>query len=370
MKIVDVQAELYSKPYDTPISNGKYTYYAAKNVLVRVTTDEGITGVGWCGAGGIGEPKSKDVIVSVIEDMKQVVLGEDPFNVERIWDNLYKPKLWGRKGLTTRAISAIDIALWDVMAQALEQPLYRLLGGYTDEVKCYIAGGYYAKGKGLKELAAEMESYVAQGAKAVKMKVGAVPLRADEKRVQAVRKAIGDGVDLLVDANNAYVAADAVRMAKILETYDTYWFEEPVSPDNMRGSAEVARSTPVPVAAGENEYTRWGFRELFESGAVDIVNPDAMVLGGITEYRKVAALAAAYEIPIAPHGLQEVHVHLLAAFPLPLILEYYNPNVAGLNAVMFHERLQLTDKGTVKVPQGPGLGVSVNWAALAPYKVE
>ena len=370
MKITKVVAELYAKPYDTPISNGKYTYYASKNVMVRVQTDEGLEGVGICGAGGLGQPHERDVIVSVVNDMQQALIGEDPHNVERIWESLYQPKLFGRKGLTTRALSAIDIALWDVISQAAELPLYRLLGGYTDEVRAYIAGGYYQEGKGLRELQDEMLGYLEQGAKAVKMKVGAASLREDEARVAAVRDAIGDEVDLLVDANNAYVAADAVRMAKLLERHDAFWFEEPVSPDNMRGSAATARASSVPVAAGENEYTRWGFRELFEAGAVDIVNPDAMVLGGITEYRKVAALAAAYEIPIAPHGLQEIHIHLLSAFPMPLILEYYNANVAGLGDIMFHERLELTDRGTVEVPQGPGLGVAVNWEALAEYKVE
>ena len=370
MKIIDVVAELYSKPYDKPITNGKYTYYASKTVMVRIDTDEGVSGVGMCGAGGLGHPRSKDVIVSVIEDMTQALIGEDPFNVERIWETLYQPKLFGRKGLATRAISAIDIALWDVIARALGQPLYRLLGGYRDEVRAYIAGGYYEDGKGLRELQDEMISCVAQGAGAVKMKVGAVSIREDEARVAAVREAIGEEIDLLVDANNAYLASDAVRMARVLERYDAFWFEEPVSPDNLRGSTEVARSTSVPVAAGENEYTRWGFRELLEAGAVDVVNPDATVLGGITEYRKVAALAAAYEIPIAPHGSQEIHIHLLAAFPLPLILEYYNPNVAGLNDVMFHQRLELTEGGTVEVPQGPGLGVEVNWEALKEYRIE
>jgi D-arabinonate dehydratase len=302
--------------------------------------------------------------------MAEAVVGEDPFNVERIWDRLYQPKIFGRKGLTTRALSAIDIALWDVMARAVEIPLYRLLGGYTDEVRAYIAGGYYAPGKGISELQDEMVGYVEQGANAVKMKIGAASLREDERRVAAVRDAIGDDVDLLVDANNAYVAADAVRMARILEDYRAFWFEEPVSPDNMRGSSATARASSVPVAAGENEYTRWGFRELFENDAVQIVNPDAMVLGGITEYRRVAALASAYEIPIAPHGLQEIHIHLLAAFPLPLILEYYNPNVAGLNEVMFYEKLELTSRGTVRLPQGPGLGVEINWEALQQYREE
>jgi D-arabinonate dehydratase len=370
VKITQVSAELYAKPYKTPISNGKYTYDASKNVVVRISTDENIEGVGICGGGGISALPDNDIVVTVVNDMAQALIGEDPFNVERIWESLYQPKIFGRKGLTTRAISAIDIALWDIVAKAVERPLYQVLGGYTDEVRAYIAGGYYEEGKGLAELQDEMVGYVSQGANAVKMKVGAVPLREDEARVCAVREAIGPNVDLLVDANNAYVHADAVRMGRILEDYAAFWFEEPVSPDNMRGSALTARSSTVPVAAGENEYTRWGFRELFEAGAVDIVNPDAMVLGGITEYRRVAALASAYEIPIAPHGMQEIHIHLLAAFPMPLILEYYNPNVAGLNDVMFQEKLQLTNKGTVKLPQGPGLGVELNWEALREYKVE
>ena len=368
MKVTRVSAEVYAKPHDPPITNGKYTYTHSKNVVVRIQTDEGIEGVGICG--GLGLPSGRDVLVSLIENMSEAVIGEDPFNVERIWDRLYQPKIFGRKGLTTRALSAIDIALWDVIARAVGQPLYRLLGGYTDEVRAYIAGGYYEAGKGIPELQDEMLGYVEQGANAVKMKIGAVSLREDERRVAAVRDAIGDDVDLLVDANNAYVAADAVRMARILETYNAFWFEEPVSPDNMRGSAAVANASSVPVAAGENEYTRWGFRELFETDAVRIANPDAMVLGGVTEYRRVAALAAAFEIPIAPHGLQEIHIHLLAAFPLPLILEFYNPNVAGLNEVMFHEKLELTDRGTVMLPQGPGLGVEFNWEALQQYREE
>ena len=366
MKVTRVSAEVYAKLHDPPITNGKYTYTSSKNVVVRIETDEGIEGVGICG--GLGLPAGRDVIVAIVDNMAEAVVGENPFNVERIWDRLYQPKIFGRKGLTTRALSAIDIALWDVIARAVEQPLYRLLGGFTDEVRAYIAGGYYSPGKGISELQDEMLGYVEQGANAVKMKIGAASLREDERRVAAVRDAIGNDVDLLVDANNAYVAADAIRMARILEDHRAFWFEEPVSPDNMRGSAATARASSVPVAAGENEYTRWGFRELFETDAVQIVNPDAMVLGGITEYRRVAALASAYEIPIAPHGLQEIHVHLLAAFPFPLILEFYNPNVAGLSAVMFHEKLELTDRGTVELPQGPGLGVEFNWEALQQYR--
>ena len=347
LKIVEVESVIYN----------------AVNYAI-VTLSNGLKGIGASSCWAY--PSATD---AVLRTFREYLIGKKPFEIEHHWQYLYRMGPF-RGSILSGAISAIDIAIWDIVAKAVGRPLYQVLGGYTDEVRAYIAGGYYEDGKGLSELQEEMLGYVEQGANAVKMKIGAVPLREDEIRVRAVREAIGPEIDLLVDANNAYVHADAVRMGRILEEYDAFWFEEPVSPDNMRGSALTARLSTVPVAAGENEYTSWGFRELFETGAVDIVNPDAMVLGGITEYRRVAALAAAYEIPIAPHGLQEIHIHLLAAFPMPLILEYYNSNVAGLNDVMFHEKLELTDQGTVKLPSGPGLGLTINWDALAEYKVE
>ena len=360
MKINEVTPAVYSLPYEKPISNGKYTYTASTEVVVKVGTDEGITGIGWAGGGSI--------VAETVKELEPYVVGEDPFNVERIWDKMYLPKVFGRKGLTTRAISAVDIAIWDVIGKAVDKPIYQLLGGYRDSVPAYIAGGYYEEGKGTDGLRREMETNLELGARAVKMKVGAVSLREDEKRVKTVRDVVGDDVDLLVDANNAYNTYQAVQMAHRLEDYEVYWFEEPVSPDNISGSAEVAASSDVPIATGENEYTHWGFRDLIEARAADILNADAQVLGGITEFRKVAALASAYEIPVAPHGSQEIHVHLVAAIPNGLIVEFYEKNTNALDGIMFHESLELVD-GMVSPPDRPGLGVELNEKALEPYRI-
>ena len=360
MKITEVTSAIYSRPHERPITNGKYTYTEISVVVVKVTTDDGLTGIGWAGGGSI--------VGETVKELEPYVVGEDPFNVERIWDKMYLPKVFGRKGLTTRAISAVDIAIWDLIGKAVEKPLYQLLGGYRDTVPAYIAGGYYEEGKGLDGLSREMETNLKLGARAIKMKIGAVSLREDEKRVKAVREVIGDEVDLLVDANNAYNTYQATQMAHRLEEYDAFWFEEPVSPDNIGGSAEVAASSDIPIATGENEYTRWGFRDLIEARAADIINADAQVLGGITEFRKVADLASAYEIPVAPHGSQGVHVHLVAAIPNGLIVEYYEKNTNPLEGMMFDQSLELVN-GQVSPPKRPGLGVELNEKALEPYRV-
>ena len=224
---------------------------------------------------------------------------------------MWRPKLVGRRGITTRVISGLDIALWDLKAKIAGMPLYKLLGGFTNRVDTYVAGGYYEEGKGLRELAEEMERSMELGARAVKMKVGGVPINEDVERVRVVREAVGPDVKVMVDANNAYRHYQAIEFARKVEKYDVFWFEEPVEPDDYIGQREITRATGVPIAAGENEYTRYGFRDMINHRAVDILQPDALILGGITEFMKVAALAQANDLDIAPHGSQEVHIHLL-----------------------------------------------------------
>ena len=237
---------------------------------------------------------------------------------------MWRPKLVGRRGITTRIISGIDIALWDIKGKVSGLPIYKLLGGFTNKVDTYIAGGYYEKGKGLKELAKEMEDNVKIGARAVKIKVGAVSINEDIERVKICRDVIGKDVKLMVDANNAYRHYQAIEFARKAEKYDLFWFEEPVEPDDYIGQAEITRSTSIPVAAGENEYTRYGFRDMINHRAVDILQPDCLILGGVTEFMKVCALAQSNDLDIAPHGAQEVHIHLVSAIPNGLILEYYS----------------------------------------------
>jgi len=361
MKITAVSTAGYRWPRHTPIRNGLHVYTHAGLGVVRIETDEGITGFGYGGGDAIA--------AAVLDYLRPQLLGEDPMAVERIWHKLWVPKLIGRRGLTTRLISAVDIALWDLRGKICGQPVYKLLGGFRDRVPTYVAGGYYEEGKGLRELAAEMERNLEMGARAVKMKIGGAPINEDVERVRVVREAVGPEVRVMVDANCAYRAYDAIRVARRLESYDVYWFEEPVAPDDYQGHAQLAAQTTIPISTGENEYTRYGFRDLIERRAAAILNADAQILGGVTEFMKVAALAQAHDLDVAPHGAQEVHVHLVSAIANGLIVEFYRDSVDPMWGKIYHEPLGLNSDGTLSPPQRPGLGFTPNEDALAEFRV-
>jgi len=366
MKITKMNVHLFSRKYPTPIQNGKYVYDSQNVIMAELETDGGVVGYGWCGA---FTQASAAIVAQGLTALADYVVGKDALAPERLWAQMYLPKIFGHKGLATRAISAVDIACWDIMGKAAGLPLYRLLGGYADRVYTYIAGGYYAEGKGLDGLAREMEENLAAGAKAIKMKIGAVAMRDDAERVRVVRETIGPDIDLLMDANNAYLPYQAVRFARMVAQYDLYWFEEPVEAHDIEGHAAVAAATGIPIATGENEYTRYGFRTLIDAKAATILQADAAVAGGITEWMKIAHYAAAHDLPLSPHGDQQIHAHLVAAVPNGLILEYYRPNVNALNNDMFREPLMVSPDGYVDVPQKPGLGVEIDFKALEKYRV-
>lgn len=367
MKITDVEVRCYAWPRPVPISNGKYTYTDVTFTPVLIHTDEGVTGVGWTGGTAAGRPGA--IAEALVGHFKQALVGSDPFTYRRLWDAMWEPKIVGRRGMSTQVISALDIALWDLIGKATGRSIHRLLGGYRDRIPAYIAGGYYEEGKGLRELAQEMEENLKLGARAVKMKVGAVPIPEDVERVRVVREAIGPDISLLVDANNAYHAYQAIDFARRVEEFDVFWFEEPVAPDDYRGHARVAAATGIPIAAGENEYTRYGFRDLIEHDGAAILNVDAQIVGGVTEFMNVAALAAAHDLAIAPHGAQEIHVHLVAAVQGGLILEYYRETIDPLRGRLFTPKLTLDGEGQVAVPEAPGLGIEIDFAVLAEHRV-
>ena len=364
MKITSLYMETYRWKRAKPIRNGMYVYPTAGLNVVKVETDEGVTGVGLAG----GVQGAEEIGKTILDHFAQVVVGQDPFDTEKIWDDLWQPKLVGRRGITTRVISGIDIALWDLKGKATELPVYKLLGGYTNKVPVYIAGGYYEEGKGLGELAEEMAIALEMGAQAVKMKIGGAPINEDVERVRVVREAVGPNVRLMVDANCAYRHYQAQEIARKMEPYDVFWFEEPVNPDDYEGHRLVSQSTTIPVATGENEYTRYGFRELIEGRCCDIVQPDGLIMGGVTEFMKVAAMAQAHDLQIAPHGNQDVHVHLVSAIPNGLTVEYYSNSTDPMWGQMFEETLEVRD-GHVSPPDRPGFGINLNEEALAPYRV-
>ncbi|MCL4543033.1 MAG: mandelate racemase/muconate lactonizing enzyme family protein [Chloroflexi bacterium] len=347
VRITDITMTEFSLPREKPYWNSIIKTAGAGFARVEIHTDEGVTGTGFGGQRHL-----------VLGRLRQVLVGQDPMSAEACWNRLYafnrKPVA---KGEHISAIGVVDIALWDLRGKALGQPRWRLMGGHRREVPVYAAGGYYEEGKGIRELVAEMESFLSRGYRAVKMKVGwpGAGLKHDAERVHAVRLAIGPEIDLMVDVNNAWDVNTALRFARMIERDDPYWFEEPLPADDYRGQAALCAALDVPVASGENEFTRWGFRDLIEARAVDIVQADPRTCGGFTEWLKIAAFASAYHLPMAPHGGPHVGAHCVGAVANGLIVESYVHSVEQhLN--VFVEPPEIRN-GTVILPERPGLGL-------------
>ena len=371
MKISKVEAMILTCQLDRPIMDATYTLPSRSVVLARIETDEGISGIGEAAYFG-GPPMITKMIIE--KELADYLIGEDPLNIERLWETMYQRSIkHGRKGAIIASMSGIDIALWDIKARSVGMPLYQLLGGCYEKIRAYASAGFYAEGKGLKELAGEMESYVKEGFTAVKMKIGRVSQAEDMARIKAVREAIGPNIDLLVDGNNVYTSYEAIKMARKMEAYDVFWFEEPVPAEDIEGSARVAHAIDMPLAAGENEFTRYGFRDLIINQALDIAQPDATWCGGITEARKIAAMASAWNITCVPHSFSSAialmsNLHFSASIPNSMFQEFdrnYNP----LREELLTEPVRINKDGYIDLPDKPGLGVELNEATVKKYRV-
>jgi D-arabinonate dehydratase len=355
VKITDVRFTPISRvPLEKPFWNSIIRTTSRDWARVEIDTDEGACGMAPAKGG------SRPFIDGPI---KAKLLGEDPLRIEHLWQKMYmggtrKPVA---KGDYIAAMSAVDNALWDLQGKILNQPVWKLLGGVREKVRTYAAGGYYEEGKGLRELSQEMEGFVSQGFRAVKMKVGwsGVSLRDDRERVKAVREAVGPDVALMVDANNAWDAKTAIKFGRMIEPYDVYWFEEPVRADDLKGGAKVAAALDVPIASGENEYTHWGFRDLIESGAAEIIQADPNICGGISQWIKIAALASAHHLAMSPHGDASIGSTCTAAVENGLITENYL--TAFLDASV--EPVDFRD-GYIHMTERPGLGIVWNQKAI------
>ncbi|HUU65087.1 MAG TPA: mandelate racemase/muconate lactonizing enzyme family protein [Dehalococcoidales bacterium] len=371
MKITRVEAMTLTCPLDKPIMDATYTLPHRSAVLVKVDTDEGLSGIGEAAYFG-GPPLITKTIIE--KELQEYLIGEDPLNIERLWEKMYQRSIkHGRKGAVIASMSGIDIALWDIKAKAAGMPLYQLLGGCYQQIRAYASAGFYAEGKGLKELAAEMASYVKEGFTAVKMKIGRNQSE-DLARVKAVREAIGDDIDLLVDGNNAYTAYQAIKIARKMEADNIFWLEEPVPAEDIEGSAAVAAAIDTPLAAGENEFTRYGFRDLIINKALDIAQPDVTWCGGITEAKKIAAMASAWNIPCVPHSFSSAialvaNLHFSASIPNSMFQEFdrnYNP----LRENLLIEPIRINKSGYIELMDKPGLGVELNQSIVKQYRVD
>lgn len=342
-------------PLQTPIAFATAGVATRCFGLLRLTASDGASGIAYC---YLGAAPITLVAVAIRELLAPIVSGEVADDPAALWERMYGATLLhGRAGVVMRAIGLVDVALWDCNARRAGLPLYRHLGGAPREtVPAYAAGGYYTGGKDADRLAREMAGLVELGFRAVKMKTGKFAPGIEAARVGAVRAAIGDDVQLLLDANNAWPdVATAQRYLAPIERHRPYWIEEPFSPDDIAAHAELARASSVPVALGENEAGRWRFAEILAQRAAHHLQPDATACGGATEWLRIARMAADHGVPVCPHAYHDLHVHLLAAVPGPGMIEFM-PGDGIMNFGRLIDHAVAHRDGALLVPQRPGLG--------------
>jgi len=351
MKITDIKI---TDPVYIPIRQTQDAINTLPTVssysFCQIFTDDGVTGLGLARSGNLYR-------VFVEEILKPYIIGEDPMNNERIWSKMYWATLQeGRRGAAINAISMVDVAIWDLKGKITNQPVNRLLGGYRDKVPSYGSGidiNYTSD-----ELVKEMSDYVKEGFKIVKMKIGKRDPKEDLERVKLVRKTIGPDTDLCLDVNNGWSIHTAIEMAKRLEEYDIYWLEEPILADEIDNLAKLARETTIPIAVGENHYTKWEFKDLMEHGAVEVVQADIWKCGGPTEFLKIAAMADAYGLPVCPHHTEFIDVPLIAAIPNGLFHEYIKEFFEPMTP-LFRDHVK-PENGEVAPLNKPGFGIELN----------
>lgn len=344
MKITKVHATATVEPRAEPIRDALQTLDTRGNCRITIETSEGVTGHSDTYFGRVeGAPRVLAQIVNEI--LGPAIIGEDPFLVRGIRDKLWRLNDYhGVPGLVLFGIAGIDIALWDIMGRALEQPVWRLLGAQRTMVPAYSMSGWL--NYPIDELKRITETAMAQGFCGVKVKVGSPTLEQDIERIEAVRSVLGPDKLLMVDANQVFSVNEALRRGRVYEEMGCYWFEEPLRADDVDGLAQLAHDLTIPIASGENNYGKRQFRELFTKKAVDIVQPDLRRAGGVTECLEIGLMADAFNIPYASHG-GGIHLHVLAALPNTLFME------SGL--LPAGSSIQLVN-GCYPLPEAPGFG--------------
>jgi D-arabinonate dehydratase len=367
MKIRDVTVTMVEVPLTRIFKGSTYQIDKRCTIIVNIETDEGVTGETYSGDERTTYREIRDLILG---PYKNVLVGEDPFAIERIWERLFEitPHV-GNKTVAMRALSAVDLALWDVIGKALNSPLYKLIGGHKDELPI-IGYGYYEEGQDLEAIADIMVQQKEMGYAGTKLKVGGTSVEEDLKRVDAIRKAVGGEFILACDANRAWTPAEAIRFARGAEGYDIAWLEEPVRWHNeVAGMRRVRESTTIPVTAGQSEISGFGCMDLINGGAVDFLNVDASIAGGVTEWRRIAAAAHFSGVRMVHHEEPQVAIHLLSSIPHSFCAELFpDPDRDPVWHYMFQGHPQAKG-GMISPPEGPGLGISIDRDFVEKYQV-
>lgn len=356
MPIIAIETGLYRIQLPVPLSDsthGTMTHFEL--VTVRLRDSDGVEGVGYTyttGAGGAA------VHALIDRGLRPVLQGADPDAIEALWQRMWwQLHYGGRGGSVSLAVSACDIALWDMKARRHNTPLWRLLGGFDPAVPCY-AGGIDLDFT-LEALLAQTDANLEKGFRAIKMKVGRARLSEDVARVRAMRQHLGDDFPLMVDANMRWTVDEAIRAARALQDQNLVWLEEPTIPDDVAGHARIVRDGGVPIATGENLHTLHEFTQMIAAGGVTFPEPDVTNCGGVTVFMKVAHLAEAHNLPLTSHGAHDLTVHLLAAAPNRSYLE-----VHGFGLDRYITAPMAIRDGKALAPETPGHGVAFDWAAL------
>ena len=385
MKITSIKSHVLGYDLDEELGYSQQYYSRRSAHLVEVTTDEGLVGWGECFGPGTIALANKAIVEKVIQPL---ILGRDPLDREVLWHFVYnRLRDHGQKGMPLQALSGVDIALWDIAGKAVGLPLHKLLGGASrDSLPVYGYGMMLRRQPNLAAVFAEEAAAIkAAGFTATKMKVGLGPAE-DIKLVEAVRRAIGDDMRLMVDANHGYDTKDAMTVGRALGDLGVYWFEEPVAPEDRAGYRLLRDRLDVSIAGGEAEFTRWGWRDLLAAGCLDIAQPEVCGLGGISEYLKVVTLCQTHFIPVMNHVWGSAvslaaNLQLLAWLPdmpgglhpaQPLFELDTTPN--RFTEELLIEPLDIKGQvaaagGMVAIPQGPGLGVTPDMDFIRRYEV-
>ncbi len=331
--------------------------------------------------GGDEERYQKDIVSIINGPYREILLGQDVFDVERCWNAMfqYRPATLINRGIHTldlanksiimQAIAAVDIARWDAIGKVTNRPLYKMLGAYRDKVPVIAIGGYIEAGKGEKEFGEELLRYKKAQIAGIKMKVGHLSPQEDAERVRFARATVGDNFVIACDANQAWTVEQAIDFARRVEKYNLLWFEEPIQwYDQLRGLPQVRAACNIPIVAGQGEISRFGCRDLALAGALDILNVDATIAGGITEWRRVAGMASMLNIGMAHHEEPQVALHLLASVAHGLYVEIFdNPERDPLWFELPEIHPEIRD-GCMCVPQGPGLGMPLREKVIEQYR--
>ena len=351
MKVIAVETKAIVLPLPQPIGSALGTIARLGCILVTVRTDQGIAGENLVFT--LHDRRTK-VLRQMVDDLADMIVGQDAGHIAGFWARAWKDiNFLGHKGVAVMGISAIDGALWDALGKVAGLPLYRLLGGARDRVPVYHSGGLWLS-LSTDELVRQAESFLAQGFRAMKMRLGSPDPADDIARVRAVREAVGPDIALMADANQGLTEMQAIRLGRELEAFRLTWFEEPLPAWDVEGLARVAAALDTPIASGETEYTRYGFRRMLELRSADILMPDLQRVGGVSEFMRVGHLAESHDVAISSHLFPEMSIQLLGALSNAIYLEYM-PWFSDL----YTERLVFAD-GDAVVPERPGWGFTFN----------